>query len=63
MSVHAKAYCFSTIRFRNGRQAKDAADYVSDMPGGKQCVRKTIEMVMKAQEKWEMDLDIYHQMF
>ena len=26
VSVHAKAYCFSTIRFRNGMQAKDAAD-------------------------------------
>ena len=45
------------------QEVKDAADLVSDRPGGRLCVRQTIEMVMKAQEKWEMDLDIYHQMF
>ena len=45
------------------QEAKDAADYVSDRPGGKLCVRQTIEKVMKAQGKWEVDLDIYHKMF
>ena len=45
------------------QEAKDAADYISDRPGGKLCVRQTLEMVMKAQEKWKVDLDIYHKMF
>ena len=45
------------------QEAKDAADYISDRPGGKLCVRQTLEMVMKAQEKWKIDLDIYHKMF
>ena len=45
------------------QEAKDAADYISDRPGGKLCVRQTLEMVMKAQEKWRVDLDIYHKMF
>jgi 3-deoxy-D-manno-octulosonate 8-phosphate phosphatase (KDO 8-P phosphatase) len=45
------------------QEAKDAADYISDRPGGKLCVRQTLEMVMKAQEKWKVDRDIYHKMF
>ena len=45
------------------QEAKDAADYISDRPGGKLCVRQTLEMVMKAQGKWRVDLDIYHKMF
>ena len=45
------------------QEAKDAADYISDRPGGKLCVRQTLEMVMKAQGKWEVDLDVYHKMF
>ena len=45
------------------QEAKDAADYISDRPGGKLCVRQTLEMVMKAQNKWNIDLDIYHKMF
>ena len=45
------------------QEAKDAADYISDRPGGKLCVRETLEMVMKAQGKWEVDLDIYQKMF
>lgn len=36
-------------------EAKAAADMVSDYPGGHWCVRKTIEMVMKAQSLWEFD--------
>lgn len=45
------------------QEVKDAADYISDRPGGKQCVRQTLEMVMKTQGKWEVDLDIYNKMF
>ena len=45
------------------QEAKDAADYISDRPGGKLCVRQALEMVMKAQGKWNVDLDIYNKMF
>ena len=45
------------------QEVKDAADLISDKPGGRLCVRQTIEMVMKAQGNWEVDLDIYHKMF
>ena len=45
------------------QEAKDAADYISCRPGGKLCVRETLEMVMKAQGKWEVDLDVYQKMF
>ena len=45
------------------QEAKDAADYVSDMPGGKQCVRKTLEMVMRQHGTWEVDLEVYYKMF
>ena len=45
------------------QEVKDAADLISDRPGGRLCVRQTIELVMKAQGNWEVDLDIYHKMF
>ena len=45
------------------QEAKDAADYVSDMPGGKQCVRKALEMVMRQHGTWEVDLEVYYKMF
>lgn len=44
-------------------EAKEAADIVSDMPGGRLCVRKTLEMVMKAQGKWIVDFEAYDRMF
>ena len=45
------------------QEAKDAADYISDRPGGKLCVRETLEMVIKSQDKWVVDFDQYHKMF
>jgi len=44
-------------------EAKEAADYVSEWPGGKLCVRKSIEMVLKAQGKWVFDVERYDSMF
>ena len=41
----------------------DAADYVSTRPGGKGCVRETIEMVMKIQGTWELDVQDYKRKF
>ncbi len=41
----------------------EAADYVSPYPGGKGCIRKTIEMVLKAQGKWEFNVGVYHNRF
>jgi 3-deoxy-D-manno-octulosonate 8-phosphate phosphatase (KDO 8-P phosphatase) len=45
------------------QEVKDIADYISDKPGGKHCVRQTLEMVMRAQDKWEVYFDVYHKMF
>lgn len=45
------------------QEAKDAADYISNRPGGKLCVREALEMVMKAQDKWQVNFDTYHKMF
>ena len=45
------------------QEVKDIADYISDMPGGRHCVRQTLEMVMRIQGKWEVDLDVYYRMF
>lgn len=45
------------------QEAKDAADYISGYPGGKLCVRNTLEMVMKQQGKWDIDFEKYHKMF
>ena len=41
----------------------EAADYVSPKPGGKGCVRETIEMVMKLQGTWELDVQDYKRKF
>ena len=46
-----------------GQEAKDAADIVSDRPGGKGCVRKHIEEVMKAQGRWVFDVQVYKKRF
>lgn len=40
-----------------------AADYVSTRPGGKGCARETIEMVMKLQDTWELDVLEYKRHF
>lgn len=44
-------------------EARDAADYISPFPGGRLCVRDTIEKVMRSQGKWNLDIDIYEQKF
>lgn len=44
-------------------EAKAAADVVSEYPGGHWCVRKAIEEVMKAQDKWYFDVDAYEKTF
>ena len=44
-------------------EVKAAADYVSPFPGGKGCLRDTIEKVMKAQGRWVFDTDVYRKRF
>lgn len=45
------------------QEAKEAADYISPCPGGKLCVRNTLELVMKQQGRWDIDYEKYHNMF
>ena len=44
-------------------EVKEAADYVSPFPGGKGCLRDTIEKVMRAQGRWIFDTDVYKMKF
>ena len=44
-------------------EVKAAADYVSPFPGGKGCLRDTIEKVMRAQGRWVFDTDVYKKKF
>ena len=44
-------------------EVKEAADYVSPFPGGKGCLRDTIEKVMRAQGRWVFDTDVYKKKF
>ena len=44
-------------------EAKEAADIISDRPGGKGCVRKHFEDVMKAQGHWNFDVQLYKNKF
>lgn len=39
------------------QEARDAADYVTHLPGGRGCIREGIEMILKAQDKWHFDED------
>ena len=41
------------------QEAKDAADYVTKVPGGRGCIREGIELILKAQDKWHFDEDRY----
>ena len=43
----------------SAQEAKDAADYVTVLPGGRGCIREGIEMILKAQDKWHFDEDRY----
>lgn len=44
-------------------EAKAAADYISPFPGGKWCMRDTLEKIMKAKGIWNIDYDVYETMF
>lgn len=44
-------------------EARQAADIVSPIPGGRGFVRWTLELVMKAQGKWQFDVEKYEKMF
>ena len=44
-------------------EAKEAADIVSSIPGGKGCVRHHFEEVMKVQGKWNFDVQTYKKKF
>ncbi|MBP5486845.1 MAG: HAD hydrolase family protein [Bacteroidales bacterium] len=44
-------------------EAREAADIVSELPGGKGCVRHHMEEVMKAQGQWKFDVQVYKKKF
>jgi len=44
-------------------EVREAADYISSRPGGKGCVRECIEMVMKEQGEWVLDIGDYKKKF
>ena len=44
-------------------EVKAAADYISPHPGGRGVAREALEMVMKAQGKWELDVQVYKKTF
>ena len=44
-------------------EAKEAADIVSEYPGGHWCVRTEIEKMMRSQDTWHFDPDKYDQIF
>ena len=44
-------------------EVKEAADIISDRPGGKACVREYMEKVMKAQGRWNFDAATYKKKF
>lgn len=44
-------------------EARQAADVVSDRPGGKGVVREYMEKVMKERGDWEFDVALYKKMF
>ena len=44
-------------------EAKEAADYVTKLPGGRGCIREGIEMILKTQDKWHFDEDKFDQIY
>lgn len=44
-------------------EVRQASDIVSDLPGGKACLRKHVEEIMKAQGKWVFDASEYKRLF
>lgn len=44
-------------------EVKDIADWISDFPGGRGCLRDSIEKTLRAQGKWVFDADLYKELF
>lgn len=44
-------------------EAIESADYVSPYPGGRGCVRNTVETVMKLHDRWQLDVALYKEKF
>lgn len=44
-------------------EVKAIADYVSPYPGGRGCVRNTVEAVLRHQGKWDLDVSEYKRKF
>ena len=44
-------------------EVKAICDWVSDFPGGKGCVRNTVETIMKARGDWQFDVAEYKRRF
>jgi 3-deoxy-D-manno-octulosonate 8-phosphate phosphatase (KDO 8-P phosphatase) len=44
-------------------EAREAADFVTTRPGGHGCLREGIEMILKAQDKWQFDDDKFDQIY
>ena len=40
-------------------EAREAADSVTKVPGGRGCIREGIEMILKAQDKWHFEEDSF----
>ena len=44
-------------------EVQQAADWITDAPGGKGCLREAIEKTLKKQGKWNFDPAVYKQTF
>ena len=44
-------------------EVKDIADWVSDFPGGKGCLRNAIESTLRSQGKWVFETSLYKKLF
>ena len=44
-------------------EARAAADFVSEFPGGKGCIRDLVERILKSQGKWKFNMDAYLKMY
>ena len=44
-------------------EVKDIADWVSDFPGGKGCLRNAIEATLRSQDKWVFETGLYKKLF
>ena len=44
-------------------EVKEIADWISEYPGGKRCVRNGLETVMRLQGKWHLDIQDYKKNF